>query len=221
VARAALHQAEAAQLADDLAAHDAADAFDGIALSRTALTQLAAYRARNVLRWFIRARGLTAPSAARLEAMHRQLCSARPDARVSLRHSGAEIGIHGDRIVVHRPSPAPFERGWNGEAAVTLAHGTLQFVRCTSAGDNAVRLPASDVVIRSRRGGERIQLAMNRPRQALKSVLQEAGVPVWTRIGLPLVFCGNSLACVPGIGIDRQFVAPAGETGYEIVWNEH
>jgi len=220
VARASLHQAEAAQLADDVALHDATDAFDGATLSRAALVRLPSYRARNLLRWFLRERGLAAAPMARLEAMHRQLCQARVDARVSLQHAGAEIGIHRDRIVVHRSAPAPFERDWHGEAAVALPHGTLRFLQC-EGGSRNVALLGDNVAIRSRRGGERIQLAMNRPRQALKSLLQRAGVPVWTRRGLPLVFCGDALACVPGIGVDQRFVASPGEIGYEVVWDEN
>jgi len=220
VARAALHQAEAALLADDVALFDARGAFDGATLSRSAVAGLPAYRARNLLRWFLRERGLPMPSAARLAAMHGQLSNARVDARVCLVHADAEIGVHRDRIVVHRPPPAPFERAWNGELSLTLPHGTLRFRRCAEGGDKVALLPHADVVIRSRRGGERIQVASDRPRQALKSLLQRADLPVWTRKGLPLVFCGDALVCVPGIGVDRRFVAPPGEVGYEIVWNE-
>ena len=221
VARAALHQAEAARIADDMASVDAADAFDGSTLSRSALGRLPAHRARNLLRWFLRRRGLPAPSAARLDAMAGQLCDARVDARVRLSHAGVEIGIHRDRVVVHRPPPTPFERKWNGEAAVILPHGTLQFRRSTGGDDRAALLLRAEVVVRSRRGGERIQLAPNRPHQALKSLLQQAGLPVWVRGGLPLVFCGDALVCVPGIGVDRRFVASPGEVGYEIFWNEN
>ena len=56
--------------------------------------------------------------------------------------------------------------------------------------------------------------------QALKSLLQRADLPVWTRKGLPLVFCGDALVCVPGIGVDRHFAVPPGEVGYEVIWNE-
>src|SRR5207249_8506584 len=73
VARAAAHQAEAAKLIDDLAVLDAADAFDGATLSRKALIELPPHRARNLLRWFLRQRGLSQPSSSRLAAMYDQL----------------------------------------------------------------------------------------------------------------------------------------------------
>ena len=220
VGRAAQHQAEAALLADDLARHDGRDAFDGVTLSQRALAELPAYRARNLLRWFVRERGLPAPSSARLAAMHEQLCNARADAHVSLLHSGAEIGVHRGRIVAHRPSPTSFEQSWSGEAAITLPHGTLRFDRCAGRGVAAALLPSARFTIRSRRGGERIQLAHNRPRQALKSLLQSAAIPPWARSGLPLLFCDDELAGVPAIGVDIRFAAARGQEGYELSWDE-
>jgi tRNA(Ile)-lysidine synthase len=76
LARAAAHQAEAALLADDLAAQDARHVSDGVTLDRAALVALPVHRARNLLRWFLRQHGLPAPSSARLAAMIGQLGSA-------------------------------------------------------------------------------------------------------------------------------------------------
>jgi len=65
-----------------------------------------------------------------------------------------------------------------------------------------------------------MQLAANRPRQALKSLLQQAAIPAWARMGLPLVFCDDVLAGVPQIGVDMNFAASAGEEGFELRWND-
>jgi tRNA(Ile)-lysidine synthase len=75
------------------------------------------------------------------------------------------------------------------------------------------------IVVRSRRGGERMQIAANRPSRALKSLMQEAGIPAWARFALPLVYCGDNLAAVPGIGIDPRFTAAVDGEGFELVWN--
>src|SRR5262249_11143041 len=71
IARSASLQAEAMRLADDLAAQDVATAYDGETLDRTRLAGLDVHRARNVLRWFLRQRGLPPPSSGRLDAMLR------------------------------------------------------------------------------------------------------------------------------------------------------
>ncbi len=227
LARAAAHQAEAAQLNDDLAAIDATDAVRhdvhaGMTLDRCvliALAQRAPHRARNLLRWYLRQHGLRAPSTARLKAMLDQLVHAAPDARVRLAHGGAELGIHRRRIVVHPPAIAPFAIAWQGDDLIALPHGTLEFASCTGAGIARAALTGIGVTIRSRVGGERIRLAEDRPRQALKRVLQDAGMPTWQRESLPLVFCGDALAAIPGIGVDAAFQATPGAAGCSVRWH--
>ena len=45
------------------------------------------------------------------------------------------------------------------------------------------------------------------PRRTLKNLLQEARVAPWMRERLPLLYSGDSLVFVPGIGIDIGFAA--------------
>ncbi len=191
LARAAAHQAEAARLADDLAAHDAEARCDGTTLDRAALAALPPHRARNLLRWFLRQQALPAPSAARLGAMLAQLGSDRGDANVRLAHGGVELGVHRGRIAIHAKRADAFDLPWSGEAELALPHGRLAFVRAEGEGLDALRLREAPVHVRSRSGGERLQLAPNRPRRALKSILQDAAIPAWERQALPLVFCGG------------------------------
>jgi len=224
--RAAAHQAEAARLIDELAQHDAQgaladDPIAGVTLDRAALIALAArapHRARNLLRWFLRQHELSAPSAARLAAMLDQLSGAAPDARVRLVHAGAEVGFHRGRIVVHAPAVAPFAIRWRGDAQLALPHGTLEFVPCSGDGAAQAALDSAEVTVRTRAGGERIRLANDRPRRALKGLLQDAGMPPWQRESLPLVFCDDVLAVVPGVGVDAAFRAAPGTPGYEVRW---
>jgi len=218
VARAAEHQADAAHLLDELALLDAGTGYDGSSLTRSALQALSRSRAGNLLRWFLRQHGLPPPSAPRLAAMLDQLVHARADARVRIVHAGAEVGVHRERIMIHAAPPPPFELGWKGEPSLVLPHGTLSCVATRGAGIDAARLRSGTVVIRSRRGGERLRLASDRPRRRLKSLLQDAGVAPWERASLPLVYCGEKLVAVAGLGVDDAFRAPPYADGFELLW---
>ena len=55
----------------------------------------------------------------------------------------------------------------------------------------------------------------------LKSLLQEAGMPTWERDALPLVFCNDALAAVPGIGVDAAYRADARTEGLDVTWHVH
>jgi tRNA(Ile)-lysidine synthase len=224
--RAAAHQAESAQLLDALAILDAEGALDrnreaGPALDRKALAASAARdpnRARNLLRWFVRQYGLPAPSAARLAEMLDQLVHAAPDARIRLAHAKMELGIHRGRILVHAPPLAPYVVRWQGEAELELPHGTLEFAPQAGAGIAQSAMASATVTIRPRSGGERLRLWRGGPSRSLKNLLHDAGMPPWQRDSLPLVFCGDALAAVPGIGVDAAFQAAVGAPGKEVRW---
>jgi tRNA(Ile)-lysidine synthase len=218
LARAAALQAEAAALIDELAVQDLAPLDDGGRLDVAGLARLPAHRARNALRHFLRREGLRAPSAARLASLAGQLALARPDARTEFVHDGVRFGVHRGRLGRRPEAVAAFERGWQGEALLALPHGCLAFVEAIGAGLAASALEGARVVVRSRAGGERLALNPARPRRALKAWLRESGLPPWQRAALPLVFCGDALAAVAGLGVDVAFRAGPDAPGYRLDW---
>jgi tRNA(Ile)-lysidine synthase len=221
VARAAEHQADAAALLDALAERDAQDAGYDAASRTLAAASLAAIgdaRARNLLRWFLRRHGLASPPAARLRAMVDQLAHARDDATVAIAHAGAIVGRHRGRVAVHAPAPPDYVATWRGEAALTLPHGELRFDDVDGGGVDLARI-GGGLSVRPRRGGERLQLAADRTRRALKSILRESSLPTWERDALPLIVAGDVLVAVPGIGVDVAWQAGPGRPGRWPVWS--
>jgi tRNA(Ile)-lysidine synthase len=160
VARAARLQAEAAALIDDLAAIDAKGAYDGATLSRDALRALPEHRGRNLLRWFLRQRGLPPPSARRLDAMYTQLRDSTLEPNIRPSHAGTPLSSSRPPLVLPPPLP-PFDLRWNGETTLALPHGALGFVPVR--GRDCGRASRPRTYIRSRHGGERIQLAASGP----------------------------------------------------------
>jgi tRNA(Ile)-lysidine synthase len=80
-------------------------------------------------------------------------------------------------------------------------------------GLSLARLSAEPVTVRQRRGGERLRPDCRRPNRSLKNLLQEAGIPPWQRQRLPLLFSGEKLVFVPGIGAACEYRADEGEVG--------
>jgi len=219
-ARSARHCADAVELLDVLAAQDARaadwDPADG-SVDASALATLAAPRARNLLRWVLRERGLPSPSEARLAEMLRQLAHARVDARIAVKHAGTVIARHRGRAYVHATRPADYAVAWGGEPEITLAHGTLVFERRAGDGIDPDRV-AAGLCIRPRRPGDRVALAAGRVPRPLASLLQREGMPAWEREALPLVALGEVVVAVPGLGVDAAWRAPAGREGFVPRW---
>lgn len=174
------------------------------------------------LRLFLEAECLPMPSEARLAEMARQLCEARDDARVRIEHGGAAIVRHRGLVLVDRgdvPSE-PWEIPWTGEADVALGarRGRVHFA--PAAGEGIAERCTHDAGWRfaSRDGGERIRLDPARPTRTLKNLLQEHDVPLWERSRLPLLFHGDALVWVPGIGIAAGYRCGEGEPGRVPQW---
>lgn len=223
LARSARHLAEASELLDELAAQDAADAFDGATLAVAALRGLSGARARNLLRFFLARCGVMMPNVERLEEALRQALTAREDARVAVALDGGMLRRYGGRLYVvpaRRPLPRGYMRRWRGEHELALPElgGVLLFRRTRDEGISLARLRAEPVTIRARQGGERLRPDARRPRRSLKNLLQEAHVAPWQRDHLPLVYCGNVLVWAPEVGVDAAFQARANEAALRPEW---
>jgi tRNA(Ile)-lysidine synthase len=158
-------------------------------------------RAERALRAFLRARGLRAPGEAKLAEMLRQL--AGKGARTAIRHDGATLRVYRGRVSV--------DKGLDGELRLRPARGR---------GIDAARLERGRVTLRARAGGERLQLDARRPRRTLKNLFQEAGIPPWRRERLPLLYCGDELVWVPGLGVAAGWQAARGAPGVVPEWRE-
>jgi len=217
-ARASRNLAESAQLSDDLARLDCTIAVVNGNLRVDALRSLSGARARNLLRYWLGEFGMPMPPAGRLENLLQQLCSARDDAQIRIVLGDAVIRRYRGEVHIERKTPAPPPEPaliWALQDRLDLPGlgGRLVFERTTGQGLSLARLTAAPVTIRLRQGGERLRPDCLRPTRSLKNLLQEAGMPPWQRQRLPLLFSGEKLVFVPGIGADCEYQADQNEAG--------
>lgn len=171
--------------------------------------------AQELLREFLRARGLRAPSEAKLVEMLKQLTSR--GSRTLIEHDGARLRVYRGRIVEDRRVRPFTPIAWKGERTLAIPElgGELRFRPALGKG---IAASAKPLHVRLRSGGERLQPDPQRPRRTLKNLFQEAGVPPWERDRLPLLFRGEDLVWVPGLGIDARFRAATGRAGVVPQW---
>ena len=160
----------------------------------------------DMLRAYLRSQGLKAPSEAKLAEMLRQFIAG--GVRTRIEHDGATLRLHRNRVVIEKSAPALPRFSavqWKGERRLPLPAlgGELRFRR--GQGIDGKRLKGKAFEVRLRSGGERLQPHPRRPRRTLKNLFQEAGVPHWTRGQIPLLFCGDDLVWVPGLGVDARY----------------
>ena len=178
--------------------------------------------ARRLLRAYLAARGLRAPSEAKLIEMLKQLGGRN----ASIAHDGAILRSYRGKtfLTPKKNEPGIFQAvEWSGEARLPIPElgGELRFRRVRGAGIDSNLLKTKAFHVRLRAGGERMRPDARRPRRTLKNLFQESGVPPWQRERLPLLFCDDALVWAPGLGMDAGYVAAKGAVGIIPEWRLH
>ncbi|SDZ99367.1 tRNA lysidine(34) synthetase TilS [Nitrosospira multiformis] len=227
--RASRHMAEASALLDELAEVDSARCAVPGKLHVEDLRKLGFPRARNLLRYTLAQHAVVLPSTVKLEEILRQLVSSYSDTKLHVVFGNTEIRCFRGRVhirkaqtIVEAIPEARWHLPWRGEEQLFISElgVTLRFTRSMGAGIGWQKINGQPVTIRLRQGGERLRPDCKRPRRSLKNLLREASLPPWQRQRLPLIFSGEQLVCVPGIGVDCDFQAADDEQGLVVEWRQ-
>ncbi|CAB3783569.1 tRNA lysidine(34) synthetase TilS [Pararobbsia alpina] len=118
---------------------------------------------------------------------------------------------------------APVSLDWSGEEVWHLAAWRGSLVFAPTQADDPQRVATSllrsaRLVARAREGGERLRRVAGGSSRSLKNLFQQAGVPAWRR-DVPLLFCGEQLIFVPGIGLDSAAqLTPIAQSDAQQTW---
>lgn len=183
---------------------------------------LSSARLRNVLRRLLVRAGISMPDETRLREVERQF---RADGAAS----GTRILLDGVALCVYRerwwletalvPVEAFESRLWNGEASLPWAGGVLDFCAGSGQGLAADLLRAAPCRVGRRTAGVRMRLNVGGPSRSLKNLWQEAGIPPWLRDVVPLLWVGERLAWIAGVGVAAEFQCPPGKAGILPRWS--
>ena len=221
LARAASHQWAAAQLTDraaDATLETLGASAECLPLAGFAELSASAQR-RAVRRWIARA-GVRLPDANRLQRICVEVVGAARDRQPSVGWPGGLVRRYNQclYLAVDSPPPPPGVVAWIPSVALHWPAGTLSAHATRGMGLGWQQLAAHPLSVRARRGGERIRLLGQAHHQSLKQLWQAHKVPPWTRDCLPLVYAGEKLAAVPGLGIAAAFAAAPDQPGWTLAW---
>lgn len=221
LALAASHQGAALRLLDQLAATDLAPVAtaDG-ELSIELLSQLAPDRQANLVRYWIRTGGMSAPSERVLQQILARVRRCPASRHALIRWGNAEVRRYRNRLVLQpwaRPVPAGWEATWDPTTTLEIpATGwTLRAQTTVGNGLSRSRIAGGALHVRFRRGGERCRVRGHTHK--VKKLLQEAGVPPWERARLPLVYVGAELAAIGDRWVCEPYAAHPEEPGVLLV----
>lgn len=183
---------------------------------------LSSPRWRNLLRRLLVLVGAAMPDEARMREAERQF-------REGGAASGSRVLLCDVALCVYRerwwieaatvPREAADFRPWRGEAALQWAGGVLDFSAASGQGVAADLAKAAPCRVGRRVAGVRMRLNASGPSRSLKNLWQEAGIPPWLRDAVPMLWVGERLAWIAGVGVAAEFRCPPGEAGILPRWS--
>ncbi|WP_051378534.1 tRNA lysidine(34) synthetase TilS [Derxia gummosa] len=199
-----------------------AKALRGPTLDLARLAALDDFRRASVLQLWGRGSGVEPPPEAWLVQAWRQMNLATPDADPDVRWQGWQWSRHRGGLDCLRPSTASTSAdtlAWDGQAhwSPTGWPGGFCFERCSSLGVPGALLRSLPLVARARKGGEQLGMDPRRPLRSLKHWYQSLGLPPALRRRAPLLWLGDRLLHVPGIGTEHRCIA-GGDDVWQIRW---
>jgi len=218
---------ESEALLQELAAMDLADIATASrsVVRRDKLLALSATRRRNVLRFWLEGLGVEELGWHQLHQLSDEVI---PSSTASVLIGGCQL--HCYRETLHALSASALETDVAIEELSVLSplitipseveltnNGSLGFTEALGEGVAMDKLGA--MTIRYRQGGEACRL-LGRPNKSLKKILQEVEMQPWLRSRIPLLYSGDELACIPGIGVSEAWAAKDGEAGCLIDWQQ-
>jgi len=225
LSRTAAHMADAKSLLDELAGQDVQilRSDDRAKIDLNELKKLDPARQRNVLRFWLRDLQLPVPSQAQMQQLLTDIFAARVDSSPCVRWPGVEIRRYRDQLYA-MPDMILVDRDINHDWDMTTALsiegvGVLQARPAQGQGLSASLLGSRQLNVRFRQGGERIQLSGRGHHHELKKLFQDAGIPPWIRDRTPILYQGDSIIAVPGLGESASAQASSDEQGLALEWD--
>lgn len=194
---------------------------DARVLSLSGLVGLEPARRRNLLRRWLSEMTGKAPAQSMLQRLSREPLVSSDGSWLA---AGGMVRVHRDRLcwipgaAVVEPDPAATPCRvplCAGRHELPGWRGALRIESCDAGGIACAGL--DEIEVRSRMGGERFQSHGRGVARALKKQFQAAGVPAWARVA-PLLWRGDALVFVPGLGVDARALAPPGQAQWRLVW---
>ena len=217
ITRSAGHCASAARLVDELAETDLRTCLGANPwrLSMAELEKLSRVRQENLLRYWIKQRGLKLPNAHKIRRVLSEVLTADEAAHPLVKWQGAELRRYAEELYIMPPLPVPqpgWLTPWDGSHPLELPAGLGELMvdrQGMCIPENAWHDGRVQVGFRS--SGLKCTPAGRSGGRSFKRLCQDMTIPAWLRPLLPLLLVDGELAAVADYCVCKPFAEQAVE----------
>ncbi|MBJ6138215.1 tRNA lysidine(34) synthetase TilS [Marinobacter litoralis] len=175
---------------------------------------------RNLVRWWLLQRRFEVPASSGLDQGLSDLLNAAEDRAPEIRGAGFALRRYRGHLYLVPEAVVP--KGpvdLSPNEVVNWGGWRLRLLPIQIAGTSMGSSPP--IRVSTRQGGERVKIRPDSPSRALKTWLQEQGVPPWERALLPLVYRrvgeGEELIAIGDLWCSDQYSGSAPTTGWRLI----
>ncbi len=181
---------------------------------------LAELEQRNLVRWWIRHQGWQAPALSDWGQALADMLAAGADREPEIRGDGFSLRRYREHLYLVPNESAPAQPV-DLLPDYLLKWGRWQLQLRAERPGHTSSIPPPQIRISTRQGGERVRFAEGEHSRALKTWLQERGVPPWERAALPLVYRqgpgGSELIAIGDLWCSDQYSGSAPAAGWRLI----
>ena len=189
-------------------------------LALAKLRELSALEQRNLVRWWLQRQRFEVPASASLDQGLADLLSAAEDRAPEIRGAGFSLRRYRGYLYLVPDVVVP-EGPINLYPNKLAVWGGWELSLMSNSPAGTAKNPPPPIRVSTRQGGERVRMRPEGPSRALKTWLQEQGVPPWERALLPLVYRqrseGDELIAVGDLWCSDQYSGSAPASGWRLI----
>ncbi len=222
VARSARHCANASIQLEELAIslyEQIADKSNQI-LDILQLLQLNKYKQTLLIRYWFKVNQLRMPAKKIVDNIINEVVNASESKNPEIKGQGYFIRRYKNKLFclqADNSKQSLAEQHWPAnERQIELTDGSNIFIVDSVQGIPQSRWKSAEVVVKFRKGAEKIRLPGRKGHHTLKNLYQEKGIPPWQRNMIPLIYLDDQLAAVANLWVSTEYFSINKEACYHI-----
>ena len=218
------HQKETKVLLDELAEEDikAAKITESSGLDVRVIKTLSHARQKNLLFVWLEQLGLQAPGSRNIEKVISDIVYSEIEKSPCVNWGDVEIRrfkniIYAQTVMSEVDNNLEYQ--FQPENSLSLFEEMLVAKEEQGKGISKSRIKGNELIVRFRKGGEKIKPNSSTQNKTIKKLFQERSVLPWYRDRIPLIYVNDELAAIPGFCVANKFMAEKDEASWDIQWS--
>lgn len=186
------------------------------------LKKLSLVRQKNLIYSWLHDRRLATPDSKHMNHIISDIVNSASESSPCVNWKDVEIRRYRNLLYICKRKKQELENNsqdWNISEPLYLMGEELVAKSSVGTGLSKEKLKGAKILIRYREGGEKIKPQNRSHSKTLKQLFQERAVLPWMRDSYPLIYVDDSLAAVPGLCIDENYIAKTNEESWELSWS--